>query len=800
MSEESMVEDNEHITPSNRDAKTASMLVKANHLDFLYELYLSGVEHDAKIIQALTDAGYIKTPALPKAPREKKTLESTRFVNDQSKKTEHELEADSFLDIIEGNLNADEPLETVVTKEQYEETRVEKKFTRDPGKKITKADWLPKSRSVHTKDFIEWIDSINQGFQTRRPYRPLSIYVEQATDWLDEQDSRNNYTYEEDIRQYETQEFERCAENTLYFLNKYLKIKNSSIVDNGNHNYVAVEAHEVIAYLFDCGYSIYMGKGRQIAATSTLGGCALKKMLYSKDIFIKFITQDKETGVEIFEDKIKYPFSELPEWMKPTVSNDRDNLFKFGTKEKKGTTGGVKSKLQVVAPSVSAINGGSPDLILIDEAGYIPILSKMIKEARPTMFGKDPTTGKQILRSQLIAWGTGGQMDRGGKAYEMEYMSAMNLWKDRKFSSLIVPLFFDWTARPGINQEMYDSEKEYYYSSDFEVTAGEAPGRIQFHQHYPSSVDDMFLTSAKTIIDIDVINGHLERIRKYKQDLKPKSGYLEPIYDYNTPAHETSDVPYKIIGANFVPTEDIDARATVTIFQEPKQGWIDRYYEGTDPISSDTGTSNMSSSIWDNYYKTASAVMNYREQDYKYVFLQSYLLGLYYGLNKEPVKELLETNIGTAYRDYKETKGAWNSLVLNGELPRIFQVSMHSGNMVGLDNRGARNKMIINKIFELIQTYGDKIYIEEFWIQLKTFTCQITKTGNETWGPIDRRYYKDDVIFSVVFSYICSLCYDFLEPKQIEGGEAIKQITRYELKRDANWNLTRVPVRKPAVA
>jgi len=157
------------------------------------------------------------------------------------------------------------------------------------------------------------------------------------------------------------------------------------------------------------------------------------------------------------------------------------------------------------------------------------------------------------------------------------------------------------------------------------------------------------------------------------------------------------------------------------------------------------------------------------------------------------VKELLETNIGLAYREYKENKGFFDSLVFNAELPQYLQTS--SGNIVGIDNRGMRSKMIIDKMFEMIQAFGTKIYIEEFFIQLKTFVCTVNQKGNESWGPVDRRYYKDDVLFACVFSYICSLCYINEIPEKIDSEDK-RTVIRHELRRDANWNLTRVPVRK----
>jgi len=427
---------------------------------------------------------------------------------------------------------------------------------------------------------------------------------------------------------------------------------------------------------------------------------------------------------------------------------------------------------------------------MVDEAGYINILGRMIKEARPTMFMQDPITKKLIMKRQIIVWGTGGEMDKGGKAYEEEFHSSMDKWNKREFASGMIPLFFDWTTRPGITKEFYESERKVYTvdGPDREKTL------VQFRQTYPSIVEDMFLTSAKTLVSIDYINRQIERIRDIAHKVKPQKGYFEPIFDESVPSGENDDVPFKIIGATFVPTEDDDPRASATIFMHPKKNWRNRYYSGVDPIMSDNGYSNMASAVFDAHFKTVSAIVNYRDANHKYTFLQTMLLSLYYNTTDkiQRIKELVESNIGTAYIDYVDSKGFYDSLVYRTELPEFVQ---GGSAIVGIDNRATRTRFIINKIFEFIQAYGDRVCIDTFFIQLRTFICTVTASGNETWGTADKRKYHDDVLFAVVFSYICSLSFAHLPPKEIKSEED-KYVVRYELKRDGRGELRRVEVRK----
>lgn len=761
-------------------------LAKNTRLDFLFDLHNKGAELPLEDLQLLKDNNYIEEKKIipPKKPK------NQLIVSDTSVKSERSIEADKKIDI-SYTKEGDDKKGTIISSVRGHQNITEgTDFVFEGGIEIEKEDWLPISKIKHEKDFVKFIDSINTGFKNIAPYRKFSLYVQQATQWYAENGSINNYHSREGMEDYALEEMRRCRENTLYFLNKYLILKEGDM-SSGARTYDAKPVHEVIAYLYDCGYSFMMGKPRQIAATSTLGGCALKSIVFNKNFFLKFITQDKETGIEIFDDKIKFPFGEMPEWMKPAVSNDRDNLLRLSRKgKKKGTKKGLNSKLQIVAPSKSAINGGSPQVVMVDEAGYISILGAMMKEARPTMFMQNPVTKELEMTRQIVVWGTGGEMDKGGKAYEEEFYNCLKKWGDREFDSGIIPLFFDWTTRPGITQEFYDSEKKVY--------TVEGPDKelkmVQFRQTYPTIIEDMFLTSNKLLVSIEYINSNIERIRGYPHEARPQKGFFEPIFDTTKPAGENEDVPFKIKGARFVPTEDADPRASAIIFMHPKKNWRNRYYAGTDPISSDNGYSNMASAIIDVHFQTIPAIVNYRDSNHKYTFLQTMLLSMYYHAGDRPgrVKELVEANIGTAYIDYVETKGYYDSLVWKTELERPMRGGGHT---IGIDNRAARTRFIINRIFEFIQAYGDRVCIDTFFIQLRTFTCTVTERGTETWGTADKRKYHDDVLFAVVFAYICSLSYSHLTPKEIKG-EADKYRMVSELYRDGRGNMSRRQVRK----
>lgn len=782
--------------PNNND-KVTNKIVKENYLDFLYELHTKGTDIGDANIDLLKRNGYIKEE---EATKEKKDALIDIIAEETLlHSTEKNKEADSNIDIIFGNGHDDEKFQIITDKELLERSREGGIIFIGRKEPITQKDWRPESVTEHTKEFIEWINSINNlGLHNKTQYEKFVLYCQQAYTWLQEKSSVTDFYDQDDKEEYMMQELDRCAENSLYFLNKYVYYKEGDD-EGGKTKYIARPAHEILSYLNDCGYSIGLVKGRQMAATTTLMALDVKDVIFKKNYFMKFITEDKEKAEEIFEDKLKFAFSELPWWMKPNVLNERDNLFKLGSKPEKGTKEGVGSKIAVVAPKRTAIAGGAPQKVKIDEAGNIGLLGKMIDNARPTMLKSNPVTKKIEIKRQLIFWGTGGELEKGGKAFETEFMSLMKQWNEADYSSCIIPIFFNWQARPFATKEDYENEKRVAYSKV--VSEQEKDAVIEFHQSWPETLADVFRTNAKTLVPEDFIKQNIDRIR---EDAKKagvtisKKGYFEPIYDTNQPEKEGSDVPYRIIGAEFIPTEDFDPRASVEIFMEPKKGWINRYFQGTDPIDTDTGLSNMASAIWDKYFKTIAAVLDWRTRDPKEVFLQTMLLGLYYDTSdkKEGVLELVESNRGTSYTQYKEAKGFGNKMVLNYQLPPYFQNNTTINEGVGIDNKGVRNTMIINRIHELTTAYGDRIYVLKYWDQLSSFTCSISDRGKEMWGPMNKKYFKDDVLFGAVFSYICAeLTFTELNPSDM-NNESKKLVIKHELVRDANWNLIRIPVKK----
>lgn len=721
--------------------------VNETYLRFLKNMHDKGIAMSAEQRNLLVDAGYIEDSF--------KVFDNEKEEQDQSKVP---------------------VLKEMLASQNYHE---QKNLPTD----IPSSAWKLPSTTKYETEFILWVNSINSGFKNMVPYHRFETYCKQAYAWINEPDFSGGITQDE----YEEREIYRCKENTLYFAEKYGWVQEQDpMVDTPEFRYIASIPQRILCFIYDLGVNVIFAKGRQITASTTFGLCMLKTLVFRTNAYVKFVSQDEDKGQEIFDFKVKYPYTRLPDFLRPKSRNYAAGKISFGY-GKKGEKEGANSTLEVAPPTNTVISGGSPTEIIIDEAGNIKNLGKIIENGMPTLFGQDRKTGEIRMKRRFIAFGTGGEMDKGGDAFQTEFMVVHEKWMKGDYRPCIVPLFFDWTARVGITKEYYDLQKEIFYSKEGPKAE---ESKVEFHQQYPDNLEDVFMRKANTLVDTLYINKRIKAITQ--SGAKFKRGYFEPIFgDIKQP--ENSDIPFNIVGANFIPTEDIDPRATVLIFLDPQKGWKNRYWQGTDPIASDSGQSNMSSAVWDAHFNSIAAILDFRSQDTNYVYLQTLLLGLYYSEDggETPIPELIESNLGKAYSLYKMSKGRKfeSSLVLNSELPQGFR--NQSSILYGIDTKGVRKRLMVNKLFEIISIYGEHIYIPTFWGQLKTFHCEKSDKGNDLWGPLDRRYHRDDELDATTFSYICRECF----PTRICQGITMndrKVIVRSKLVRQKDLTFKRV--------
>ena len=68
--------------------------------------------------------------------------------------------------------------------------------------------------------------------------------------------------------------------------------------------------------------------------------------------------------------------------------------------------------------------------------------------------------------------------------------------------------------------------------------------------------------------------------------------------------------------------------------------------------------------------------------------------------------------------------------------------------------------------------------------------CKVSKDGrSEVWGTSDTRYYDDDVLFAIVFSYICSISSTRIPYSLEQESKKSRVVTRGYYDKDYNFKL-----------
>ena len=637
-------------------------------------------------------------------------------------------------------------------------------------------------RKMKEPRFIGWmIGDGNYGTTEKTPRRQPRFYNcdEEINNYFD------NHFDTTVFNQYTTKSGKEYKERNIRGVTQLLRdvgiygqSKDKKRLPENIYNYCKDDVCEVIGGLFDTDGCVHNPERKcliDIESSSKLLLDDLKIILHKIGIHSRIyrvkarISENRKDKNDYYRLSIsdKTSLIAFAENIKLTVKSKQDRLEK--TREV------VFSRGNKLKSSSNSVRGVKYEKVLsVEYIGYKPIYN---------LTAGDNNT---YIANGIITHNT-------GTTYEKEWTRIVTLWEQREPSVGIVPVFFDWHTR--CDEKFYLEQKRYYYGGRAKSEAMDIEtSRIQFHQHYPSSPSDMFIPTGKTLISRESIDSNLNRIRENmdKYGYEMQYGFFEPIFDRNKPTNSDSEFPFKITGAHFIQTDAFDDRVTTEIFIPPDASWKYRFYAGTDPISTDTGASRMATVVWDEQNHTIAAITDCKiSNNPNYSFLQSMLLTIYYGTDGKAIPEIVERNISLSYRNYRENLGYLDSLVLNAEIDAYFQSGVPYD--VGIDNRSKRTSHIISTLGTVVDTYGNRFYHSVVFRQLSTFHCSITRGGNETWSSIDKRYYNDDVLFGLVYAYICAMSVG-RKPVNQEDGVERKISTKYKIKLDANYNLIRVPI------
>lgn len=657
--------------------------------------------------------------------------------------------------------------------------------------------WYPTHEPFdYPQKFVDWINSLNNDFRNRIRYEPFELYKQQALSWLNdevdttaedlvastpEEPKKDFFTSSEKvvIRKHILIERDRCGTNTMYNMDKYHLITSSDRTSGyGYMQYTSEEAQRIMLFLFDCGYCFLFGKCRQIWFSTTMGGAVLARARMNPGYRALYIAEQEDKGETVFDAKFREPFERYQWWWRGgKMQRNARGKMKFDTFS--------NSTIDVLPPKEYGATGDVPDLVAIDEIGLVKNAKKIISEVGPAMYSYRPGEELKFTR-QVCCWGTGAKDPDG--IFEGFWKETKEHWEKGKYrTGMFIPVMFNVWARSGMNQQLLDDEYERAYS---DKTTQREELIAKYHHHYPLDDEDMFYQSSRTLLSMEKIKANKGRILNAPPLYRPRYGYFEPVYDYSRPIRCGGKNTYVITGAIWKALKSrMDDKCTCIVYSRPpdaEKPWKDRYFMGVDPLTSETGHSKVSGSVWDNEEETIACVVNYREDfNLHYSFEQLLCMKLWYTGTGAVIPELVERNQGSLYYEYLDVNNALHNTVWGGELPtRKMKAKSGAGALSwGIDKfKGETTDEIINYTFELYDTYGQNFWIPELWKQQETFIKKETKQQNGFKVKYQARNVKmdyDDVIFSATFAYICCRCFPRRMPVLLAHKEAVSEVRRY---------------------
>lgn len=683
-------------------------------------------------------------------------------------------------------------------------------------KEILDSDWRIANPKEPGDEFRRFIDSHIPAFSGLKPYLNFYLYCEQARRWAEDGKDISDIPLS-DRYDWKKREYARIKDNKLYGLNRYITIKEDGKMGGGRRKYKASGPQAMLAFIVDSGFSFDLVKGRQAAITSTMMAIAALEIVVNSSYSGVFITHKKDgTGRKLFKDKLQSTLQHLPSWMRAAWKDKPDNwsadrvVIDFDQQAGKGNRGRDTSEFLLLGSEDSmTVNGQTPSRSYFDEAQNISTYQTMIGEIDPTMYQFNDRTGMMEMVRAIYGWGTGSSNNTGKGSFEAHFKTNLEAWQTGDSTYGWVPLFMDWTCRPGMTKAHYAEVRDKYLRGRDEETKGLSPKErlALFKAHYPSDPDDAFMATHKTLIPLEDIIDQQRWIKENVHDkgLKPVPGKFVPIFDESKPLPPGGLFTHVVRGVMWeeLPIDDPDA--PVRMMFHPEKFWLNRYYQGTDPIQNDGGFSRFSSAIWDTvgiateenghtvFHPTVACMLNARSPYPQELFVQSILMGMYYANHgQRACKEVVEINQGHRYVETKigPVFNLSESLVPRGAMNANYNGGQH---IYGVDLKGGKNSRkssLYHDTVNLLRTHRRRIYYYELWSQVRHIDVEDRGDKGVEWGTQNKNIYNDDMVYGVSYAELCARSCQARDggPRRLEEGrKEYKRIKTIKRKPGSNY-------------
>lgn len=212
-----------------------------------------------------------------------------------------------------------------------------------------------------------------------------------------------NNTLSEEEQQLETL---KCMEDPIYFLTTYghLIAKNEQGKQIGCLPFRLFDYQEEVMNLYKKHKEVIILKARQLGISWVTAGYALWLGMFHKYQRILIISIN-DTEAQVFLEKVKFIFDNLPDWLKPQIYKRNESELWFGVRYgyDSDEVGGINSKIESIPTSKTAGTSRSLNLLIVDECAKVEFMDTIYRSAQPAL---STIGGQVIMVSTMTVEGT----------------------------------------------------------------------------------------------------------------------------------------------------------------------------------------------------------------------------------------------------------------------------------------------------------------------------------------------------------------------------------------------------------
>ena len=196
--------------------------------------------------------------------------------------------------------------------------------------------------------------------------------------------------YQHDFSQEEIEEYVRCKEDPVYFIEKYVKI---ITLDRGLQPFKLYDCQKEKVDCIMKNRRVVLMEGRQQGKTVTSAACILHYTIFEEDKTVAIMANKSAAAREVLN-RYQIMYENLPLWMQQGVKT-----WNKGDVELENN-----SKVLTAATTAAAIRGKSVNWLYIDEAAIIPnnVADEFFTSVYPTISAGETT--KILLTSTPLGY------------------------------------------------------------------------------------------------------------------------------------------------------------------------------------------------------------------------------------------------------------------------------------------------------------------------------------------------------------------------------------------------------------